>query len=184
MDVHPTCFVQKHWGVLSKSLSWWGHKRQCGAVARPFPMSSSKHGKNSFGNLRRKNGGCKRVWLKGKGCKMVPGPGRSGGAWPFWRPVVEPGLWFCRRTPEKQSLKIETFQRLGVFCCVHSARWTSDMRSDPSTGANIYHQAFETRPESQLEAPRHLLEPLLRQPKKWPGKAVPERSRTNYSFRC
>lgn len=64
----PACFVRKHQGVSSKSLSWCGDERRCGAVAHPFLMSSSKHRPNSFTNHR----GCGRMesvrengWEKG-----------------------------------------------------------------------------------------------------------------------
>lgn len=52
VDVHPTCFVRKHQGVLSKFLPWCGDERRCGAAAHPFPVSSSKHRQNLFSNQR------------------------------------------------------------------------------------------------------------------------------------
>ncbi len=117
MDVHPTCFVRKHQGVLSKSLSRQEDERRCGAVAHPFPVSSSKHRQNSFSNHRGagEDGGGE------KGCFWItelehPLKGKEGAengsrAWSFSNCVVllatpmsggEQGFWLCIRNHENK----------------------------------------------------------------------------------
>lgn len=89
MDVHPTCFVRKHESVLSKTLPWCGDERRCGAVAHPFPMSSSKHRQNSFSN-HRGSGRMESVRERQQGLDIKHLHGVQG-------------FWLCIRNHEKQT---------------------------------------------------------------------------------
>lgn len=138
MDVHPTCFVRKHRGVLSKTLPWCGDERQCGAVAHPFPMSSSKHRQNSFGN-HRGSGRMESVRERQQGLDIKHLHGVQG-------------FWLSIRNHEKQTTTLgmerhynHTFYHLSLIHLL----WCSScfglltlphghqIWDDPSTGANI-----------------------------------------------
>lgn len=77
----PGEFVREHRGVLSKSASWCGHERRCGAAAHLFPMSSSKHRSGTHSLSAQSGGGWTMVQ---RGGVHGGGPGRSAPAMFFW----------------------------------------------------------------------------------------------------
>lgn len=140
MDVHPTCFVRKHRGVLSKTLPWCGDERRCGAVAHPFPMSSSKHRQNSFSN-HRGSGRMESVRERQQGLDIRHLHGVRG-------------FWLSIRNHEKQTTTLgmerhynHTFYHLSLihllWCSSCFGRLTlphgHQIWDDPSTGANIWY---------------------------------------------